>query len=152
MFQPLSVEAACLNVQYTTDSVSVVWPNTRPTILGNQSVSVWSPDWASNFLKSKVWKLFCIFIDKMVSIVTNIIQHYQYFFTILTTFTTKPWWSVLTAKKNTYQMIKAKILRYFLFDPCLIDPWNFHMFFLSFNIPGKSMTSTIFHLSWLFLE
>ena len=44
----------------------------------------WQPkcalDWVSNFLKSKFWKLFQIFFDKMVSILINIIQHEQYFF------------------------------------------------------------------------
>ena len=38
--QPLSAEVACLNAQYAKDSVSVVYSNTRPTVLGNQSVSV----------------------------------------------------------------------------------------------------------------
>ena len=40
---------------------------------------VWSANSASNFLKSKFWKLFYIFFDKMVSIIINIIQHEQYF-------------------------------------------------------------------------
>ena len=43
-------------------------------------MSVWSPDWTSNFLKSRFWKLFLIFFDKMVSILINTIQHEQYFF------------------------------------------------------------------------
>ena len=43
-------------------------------------MTVWSPDWPSNFLKRKLWKLFSIFFDKMVSILINIIQHEQYFF------------------------------------------------------------------------
>ena len=43
-------------------------------------MSVWSPDWKSNFLKSRFWKLFLIFFDKMVSILINTIQHEQYFF------------------------------------------------------------------------
>ena len=34
----------------------------------------------SNFMKSKFWKLFWIFFDKMVSILINIMQHEQYFF------------------------------------------------------------------------
>ena len=38
------------------------------------------PNWASNFLKSKFWKLFYIFFDKTVSILFNIIQRKQYFF------------------------------------------------------------------------
>ena len=36
--------------------------------------------------------------------------------------------------------------------PCLTDPWNFHFFF--FNIPGKSVSSTINPLSlfWIISE
>ena len=45
-----------------------------------QNISVWLPDWASNFLKSKFWKLLETFFDKMVSILINVIQHKQYFF------------------------------------------------------------------------
>ena len=41
---------------------------------------VWSPNWASNFLKSKFWNLFFIYFHKMVSILVIIIQHEQYFF------------------------------------------------------------------------
>ena len=37
----------------------------------------------SNFMKSKFWKLFWIFFDKMVSILMNIIQHGQYYLIIL---------------------------------------------------------------------
>ena len=46
-------------------------------------MSVWLPNRAKNFLKSKFWKLFWIFFDKMVSILMNIIQHEQYFFSFL---------------------------------------------------------------------
>ena len=42
-------------------------------------MSVWLPDWMSNFLKSKFWKLFKILLDQMVSIIISIIQHEQYF-------------------------------------------------------------------------
>ena len=35
---------------------------------------VWSPNWESNFLKSK------LFFDKMLSILINIMQHEQYLF------------------------------------------------------------------------
>ena len=46
-------------------------------------MSVWSPDWASNFLKNKFLNLFKIFFDKMVSILINIIQHESYYLIIL---------------------------------------------------------------------
>ena len=34
--------------------------------------------------------------------------------------------------------------------PYLIDPWDFHMFFFYFNIPGKYMSSTLCHLFGFF--
>ena len=42
-------------------------------------MSVWLPDWLSNFLKSKFWKLFLINF-KMISILIDIILHEQYVF------------------------------------------------------------------------
>ena len=45
-------------------------------------MSVWLPDLVSNFFNSKFWQ-FWIFFDKMVSILMNIIQHEQYFFSFL---------------------------------------------------------------------
>ena len=47
-------------------------------------MSVWSPNWTSNILKDRFWKLFLILFDKMVSILINTIQHEQYFFLFYT--------------------------------------------------------------------
>ena len=47
---------------------------TCPRQVNFQNMSVWLPDWVSNFFILK------IFFDKMVSFLINIIQHEQYIF------------------------------------------------------------------------
>ena len=75
-------------------------------------MSSWSPDWASNFLKGKFWKLFYIFSDKMVSILINIIQHEQYFLIILLTLS---WRRPLSFRNQSIHLLR-KSMEWFLYD------------------------------------